>query len=61
MLQDAQTVDRAEIGLTPEQFAQAVTYAPRTRPDRYTILEHLELDELGVRSRLDEFLDAFDR
>lgn len=50
-----------EIGLDPENFAQAVLRAPSTRPDRYTILEHLDLDEQGVRERIDAFLEAFDR
>ena len=35
-----------------EQFAEAVAHAPRTRPDRYTILEHLDLDEGEVRERV---------
>jgi glycerol-1-phosphate dehydrogenase [NAD(P)+] len=50
-----------EIGLDAERFAQAVLRAPSTRPDRYTILEHLDLDEQGVRERIDAFLEAFDR
>jgi glycerol-1-phosphate dehydrogenase [NAD(P)+] len=50
-----------ELGLTIEQFAQAVHYAPRTRPDRYTILEHLDLDERGVTERVGAFVEAFDR
>jgi glycerol-1-phosphate dehydrogenase [NAD(P)+] len=48
----------ADLGLTPEQFAAAVQYAPLTRPDRYTILEHLALDETTVRERVDAFLAA---
>jgi glycerol-1-phosphate dehydrogenase [NAD(P)+] len=35
----------ADVGLTDEQFARAVIFAPETRPGRYTILEHLGLDE----------------
>jgi glycerol-1-phosphate dehydrogenase [NAD(P)+] len=35
----------SEIGLSDEQFTRAVSYAPQTRPGRYTILEHLELDD----------------
>ena len=34
----------ADLGLSAEQFAEAVVLAPSTRPDRYTILEHLDLD-----------------
>jgi glycerol-1-phosphate dehydrogenase [NAD(P)+] len=51
----------AELGLTEEQFAQAVHYAPRTRPDRYTVLEHLDLGEQEVRERVRAYVEAFDR
>jgi hypothetical protein len=34
-----------EIGFTTDEFVEAVEYAPRTRPGRYTILEHLDLHE----------------
>ena len=50
-----------DLGLAEDEFAQAVMRAPSTRPDRYTILEHLDLDEEGVRGRIDAYLDAFDR
>jgi glycerol-1-phosphate dehydrogenase [NAD(P)+] len=50
-----------ELGLTDEQFAQAVHYAPRTRPDRYTLLEHLSLDEREVTDAVRAYVDAFDR
>jgi glycerol-1-phosphate dehydrogenase [NAD(P)+] len=50
-----------DLGLTAEQFADAVLNAPATRPDRYTILEHLGLDEKGVREHVSAFLDAYDR
>jgi len=50
-----------DLGLDEDQFAQAVLRAPSTRPDRYTILEHLDLDEEGVRDRIGAYLDAFDR
>ncbi len=51
----------ADLGLTEEQFAQAAHYAPRTRPDRYTILEHLDLAEDEMRSRVRAYVDAVDR
>jgi glycerol-1-phosphate dehydrogenase [NAD(P)+] len=51
----------ADLGLTARQFAQAVVHAPLTRPDRYTILEHLELDERAARERVDAFAAAYDR
>jgi glycerol-1-phosphate dehydrogenase [NAD(P)+] len=51
----------ADLGLTEEQFAQAVLHAPATRPDRYTVLEQLGLDAEGVNGHVRAFLDAFDR
>jgi glycerol-1-phosphate dehydrogenase [NAD(P)+] len=51
----------SDLGLSAEQFAQAVLHAPGTRPDRFTVLEHLALDERGVSERVRGFLDAFDR
>jgi glycerol-1-phosphate dehydrogenase [NAD(P)+] len=38
-----------------------VAYAPRTRPDRYTLLEHLALDDAGVREHVRRYVEAFDR
>ncbi|MEU8078326.1 iron-containing alcohol dehydrogenase family protein [Catellatospora citrea] len=48
----------ADLGISNEQFVDAVEFAPRTRPDRYTILEHLDLsrDELG--ERVADYADA---
>jgi glycerol-1-phosphate dehydrogenase [NAD(P)+] len=51
----------ADLGLTEEQFSEAVVYAPRTRPDRYTILEHLDLGEEEVRRRVSAYVDAYGR
>ncbi len=51
----------ADLGLTDEQFAQAVVQAPDTRPDRFTILEHLALDAAAVRERVDAFGAAYGR
>lgn len=45
----------ADIGLSEQQFATAVSLAPQTRPGRYTILEHLNLDEVSIRRRVVEF------
>ncbi len=50
-----------DLGLTEDQFVEAVVRAPSTRPDRFTILEHLALDEGGVRRAVAGFLDAYDR
>ncbi|MGH2949283.1 MAG: iron-containing alcohol dehydrogenase family protein [Solirubrobacteraceae bacterium] len=49
----------ADLGLSLDQFADAVVRAPATRPDRFTILEHLQLDEAGARERVGAFVDAF--
>jgi glycerol-1-phosphate dehydrogenase [NAD(P)+] len=51
----------ADLGLSDEQFVEAVVRAPDTRPDRFTILEHLALDEAAVRRAVAEFVDAYDR
>ena len=48
-----------DIGLTNEQFTAAVAQAPATRPDRYTILEHLDMDAEQIRARVDAFVEAF--
>jgi glycerol-1-phosphate dehydrogenase [NAD(P)+] len=47
----------ADLGLTDEQFVTAVRDAPATRPDRYTILEHLDLDEPAIRDRTKSFVE----
>jgi hypothetical protein len=46
----------SQVGLSDDQFVQAVLAAPGTRPDRYTVLEHLDLSETEVRSELDAFV-----
>lgn len=51
----------ADIGLDEEAFAAAVAHAPSTRPDRYTILEHLDLAPDEARERVHDFVSAFDR
>ena len=48
-----------DLGLSDEHFADAVVEAPNTRPDRFTILEHLALGGEEVRERVRAFLDAF--
>jgi glycerol-1-phosphate dehydrogenase [NAD(P)+] len=50
-----------DLGLTNEQFAAAVARAPSTRPDRYTILEHLALTEQEIDERVEGFVAAVDR
>ncbi|MGW4501121.1 iron-containing alcohol dehydrogenase family protein [Micromonospora sp. NPDC004336] len=48
----------AGLGLTDEQFAEAVEFAPRTRPDRYTVLEHLAMSPTEIRERLADYAGA---
>jgi glycerol-1-phosphate dehydrogenase [NAD(P)+] len=48
-----------DIGLTEDQFTQAVLRAPSTRPDRYTILEHLALDKDETRDRVRAYVAAY--
>jgi glycerol-1-phosphate dehydrogenase [NAD(P)+] len=50
-----------DLGLTNEEFTTAVLEAPSTRPDRYTILEHLNLDRDQISKRVSAFVEAFDR
>jgi glycerol-1-phosphate dehydrogenase [NAD(P)+] len=49
----------ADLGLSEEQFAVAVARAPATRPERYTILEHLELGEAEIADRVAAFTERF--
>jgi glycerol-1-phosphate dehydrogenase [NAD(P)+] len=51
----------ADLGLSEDEFAAAVARAPATRPDRFTVLEHLDLDEREIHERVREFVSAFDR
>jgi len=44
-----------DIGLSEADFTEAVIAAPDTRPDRYTVLEHLALSGPEVRERVREF------
>ena len=50
-----------DLGLTAAQFSAVVAHAPTTRPDRFTILEHLDMAPARVRQRVDDFVDTFDR
>ncbi|WP_214109926.1 iron-containing alcohol dehydrogenase family protein [Acrocarpospora catenulata] len=54
-------VTHADIGLTTEQFVEAVKLAPATRPGRYTILEHLRLSEAEIRERVEAYVHAVGR
>jgi glycerol-1-phosphate dehydrogenase [NAD(P)+] len=49
----------ADLGLSEAQFAEAVARAPSTRPERFTILEHLELSEAEIAGRVAAFVERF--
>jgi glycerol-1-phosphate dehydrogenase [NAD(P)+] len=51
----------ADVGLDADQFVRIVEFAPRTRPDRYTILEHLGMKPDDIRQRLADYVDAVAR
>ncbi|CAB4337522.1 MAG: iron-containing alcohol dehydrogenase [Actinobacteria bacterium] len=46
----------ADLNLTDQEFAEAVEFAPRTRPDRFTILEHKNMDLAQSAQRVSEFV-----
>jgi glycerol-1-phosphate dehydrogenase [NAD(P)+] len=48
----------ADLGLDEAQFVEVVQFAPRTRPDRYTILEHLAMTPDETHKKLAEYVDA---
>jgi glycerol-1-phosphate dehydrogenase [NAD(P)+] len=45
-----------ELGLTAEEFGRAVAEGPATRPDRYTILEHLAMTTGEIDDRVRDFV-----
>jgi glycerol-1-phosphate dehydrogenase [NAD(P)+] len=47
----------AELGVSEEDFTRAVLEGPATRPDRYTILEHLDLSPEEARVKVAEFCE----
>ncbi|MDI3385427.1 iron-containing alcohol dehydrogenase family protein [Streptomyces sp. B-S-A8] len=47
-----------EIGFTVDEFVQVVEFAPQTRPGRYTILEHLDLNAHQIRDAYADYAKA---
>lgn len=50
-------VTLAGIGLTKEQLIEAIIHAPKTRADRYTILNKIKLEEAYIRKILDKLFE----
>lgn len=49
----------ADLGLDEDDLVEVILHAPDTRPGRFTILEHSDLDEAGARALVKEvFADA---
>jgi glycerol-1-phosphate dehydrogenase [NAD(P)+] len=48
----------SDLGLSEDQFVAALLDAPATRPDRYTVLEQLAMDEEEARTRVRAFAGA---
>jgi glycerol-1-phosphate dehydrogenase [NAD(P)+] len=48
------------LGLTLAEFAEVVRRAPDTRPGRFTILEHLDLDADQIRDAVEGYVKAVD-
>lgn len=47
-----------DLGIDRDAFVAAVLEAPRTRPDRFTVLEHLDLDESATQEVVGAYLAA---
>jgi glycerol-1-phosphate dehydrogenase [NAD(P)+] len=50
-----------DLGIDTGEFIDAVRYAPRTRPGRYTILEHLDLTDTDLRDAVKDYVDTYAR
>jgi glycerol-1-phosphate dehydrogenase [NAD(P)+] len=51
----------ADLGIDRDTFVAAVVEAPMTRPDRFTVLEHLALEPRRIEELVDEFVATVDR
>jgi glycerol-1-phosphate dehydrogenase [NAD(P)+] len=49
-----------DLGIDVDTFADAVVRAPETRPGRFTVLEHLDLDADETREKVHAFVAALD-
>ena len=46
------------LGFNDDEFTEVVKSAPSTRPDRFTILEHVNLSENRIKEKIKEYNDA---
>jgi glycerol-1-phosphate dehydrogenase [NAD(P)+] len=51
-------ISHHNLGFNDEEFTEIVKSAPTTRPDRFTILEHLNMSENRIKEKIKEFNDA---
>jgi glycerol-1-phosphate dehydrogenase [NAD(P)+] len=54
-------VTPGDLGLGIDQFVDAVTYAPQTRPGRFTILEHLDLSRSEIHDAVKDYVATYAR
>ena len=54
-------VTPGDLGLGIDQFVEAVTYAPHTRPGRFTILEHLDLTPAQILDAVKGYVATYAR
>lgn len=48
----------SDLGIDRTTFVDALNEAPRTRPERFTILEHLDLSPTEVERHVDDYLEV---
>ena len=51
-------LDDLDLGFNDDEFMQIINKAPSTRPNRFTILEHLKLNENQIKNKINEFNSA---
>jgi glycerol-1-phosphate dehydrogenase [NAD(P)+] len=54
-------VTPSDLGLGIDRFVDAVTYAPQTRPGRFTILEHLDLSRSAIHDAVKDYVATYAR
>ena len=54
-------VTPSDLGVGVDQFVEAVTYAPHTRPGRFTILEHQDLSRSQIHDAVKGYVATYAR